>query len=126
VAKKEHLFELLKEKRTALITQAVTKGLDSNVPMKDSGVEWLGEIPACWEVGELRRLNRKGTSITYGIVQAGPHVENGVPYIRTSDMAGEVLPRTGYQRASREVDAAYQRSKIATGDVCETTALRSA
>jgi type I restriction enzyme, S subunit len=81
VAKKEHLFELLKEKRTALITQAVTKGLDSNVPMKDSGVEWLGEIPACWEVGELRRLNRKGTSITYGIVQAGPHVENGVPYI---------------------------------------------
>lgn len=49
VAKKERLIELLQEKRTALITRAVTKGLDPNVPMKDSGVEWLGEIPAHWE-----------------------------------------------------------------------------
>ncbi|MBA2245468.1 MAG: restriction endonuclease subunit S [Gemmatimonadetes bacterium] len=54
VAKKERLIELLQEKRTALITRAVTKGLDPNVPMKDSGVEWLGEIPAGWEVKHLR------------------------------------------------------------------------
>ena len=54
VAKKERLIELLQEKRTALITRAVTKGLDPNVPMKDSGVEWLGEIPAHWEVKRLR------------------------------------------------------------------------
>jgi len=50
VAKKERLIELLQEKRAALITRAVTKGLDPNVPMKDSGVEWLGEIPAHREV----------------------------------------------------------------------------
>jgi len=50
VAKKKRLIELLQEERTALITRAVTKGLDPNVPMKDSGVEWLGEIPAHWEV----------------------------------------------------------------------------
>ena len=50
VAKKERLIELLQEKRTALICHAVTKGLDPDVPMKDSGVEWLGEIPAHWEV----------------------------------------------------------------------------
>ena len=49
VARKERLIELLQEKRTALITRAVTRGLDPNVPMKDSGVEWLGEIPAHWE-----------------------------------------------------------------------------
>lgn len=48
VAKKERLIELLQEKRTALITGAVTKGLDPNVPVKDSCVEWLGEIPAHW------------------------------------------------------------------------------
>jgi type I restriction enzyme S subunit len=48
VAKKERLIELLLEQRTALITRAVTKGLDPTVPMKDSGVEWLGEIPAHW------------------------------------------------------------------------------
>lgn len=50
IAKKERLIELLQEKRQALITRAVTKGLDPNVPMKDSGIEWLGEIPAHWPV----------------------------------------------------------------------------
>ena len=50
VAKKTRFIELLREKRQALITQAVTKGLDPSVPMKDSGVEWLGEVPAHWGV----------------------------------------------------------------------------
>ena len=54
VAKKERLLELLQEKRSALISHAVTRGLDPNVPMKDSGVEWLGEIPAHWEVQRLK------------------------------------------------------------------------
>ena len=58
VARKERLIELLQEKRTALITRAVTQGLDPNVPMKDSGVEWLGEIPAHWEIKEIKRLFR--------------------------------------------------------------------
>lgn len=50
VAKKERLVELLQEQRTALITRAVTKGLDTIVPLKDSCVEWLGAIPAHWSV----------------------------------------------------------------------------
>jgi type I restriction enzyme S subunit len=54
VAKKERLIELLQEQRTALITRAVTKGLDPNVPLKNSGVEWLGEIPAHWTCKHLR------------------------------------------------------------------------
>jgi len=49
IHKKERLIALLKEKRQALITRAVTKGLDPNVEMKDSGVEWIGEIPAHWD-----------------------------------------------------------------------------
>ena len=62
VAKKERLIELLQEKRTALISHAVTKGLDPDVPMKDSGVEWLGEIPAHWELKRIKGLlvSRKG------------------------------------------------------------------
>ena len=56
VAKKERVIELLQEKRTALITRAVTKGLDPKVPMKDSGVEWLGEIPAHWESSRMWRI----------------------------------------------------------------------
>jgi len=59
VAKKERLIELLYEKRTALITRAVTKGLDPNVPMKDSGVEWLGEVPEHWECLVLKRIARR-------------------------------------------------------------------
>lgn len=59
IAKKERLIELLQEKRTALIAQAVTKGLDPNVPMKDSGVEWLGKIPAHWRTERNRRLFRE-------------------------------------------------------------------
>ncbi len=56
VAKKERLIELLHEQRTALITRAVTKGLDPSVPTKDSGVEWLEEIPAQWEAMAAGRL----------------------------------------------------------------------
>jgi type I restriction enzyme, S subunit len=56
VAKKERLIELLQEQRTALITRAVTKGLDPTAPMKDSGLEWLGQIPAHWEVKRLKHL----------------------------------------------------------------------
>ncbi len=56
VAKKERLIELLQEKRTALITRAVTKGINPDAPMKDPGVEWLGEIPAHWEVKPLSRV----------------------------------------------------------------------
>ena len=54
VAKKEQLIELLQERRTALMTRAVTKGLDPNVPMKDSGVEWPGQIPTHWEVKRIK------------------------------------------------------------------------
>lgn len=57
IQKKEQMIELLKEKRIALITQAVTKGLDPNVKMKDSGIEWLGEVPEHWKVKRLKYLS---------------------------------------------------------------------
>ncbi|WP_226019809.1 restriction endonuclease subunit S [Novosphingobium sp. FKTRR1] len=56
VAEQERLIALLKEKRQAVISHAVTKGLNPNAPLKDSGIEWLGQIPAHWEVVQLRRL----------------------------------------------------------------------
>lgn len=56
IRKKEKLIELLQEERTAIINQAVTRGLDPNVKMKDSGVEWLGEIPEHWAVLPLKRI----------------------------------------------------------------------
>lgn len=73
VAKKERLIELLQEKRTSLIAQTVTKGLDPNVPMKDFGVEWLGEIAAAWEVRRLRRFlkDRPKNGVSPAIGPAG-------------------------------------------------------
>ncbi|WP_228041844.1 restriction endonuclease subunit S [Planktothrix mougeotii] len=64
INKKESLLEKLDEKRTAIISHAVTKGLDSNVPMKDSGIEWLGEIPEHWESLKIKRLTliKRGAS----------------------------------------------------------------
>lgn len=56
IAKQEKLIELLKEKRQAVISHAVTKGLNSDVPMKDSGVEWLGEVPEGWDVLRINLL----------------------------------------------------------------------
>lgn len=56
IEKKEKLIKLLEEKRQATITEAVTKGLDPNVKMKGSGVEWIGEIPEHWEVSRLKYL----------------------------------------------------------------------
>ena len=56
IAEQQRLIELLQEKRQAVISHAVTKGLNPDVPMKDSGIEWLGEVPEHWEVVSVRRI----------------------------------------------------------------------
>ncbi|SER99975.1 restriction endonuclease subunit S [Halopseudomonas bauzanensis] len=61
IEEQQRLIELLKEKRQAVISHAVTKGLDPSVPMKDSGVEWLGEVPQHWEVLATKRFFRMVT-----------------------------------------------------------------
>lgn len=59
IAKQDRLIELLREKRQAVVSRAVTKGLDLNVKMKDSGVEWLGELPAHWSVVRVKNVTTK-------------------------------------------------------------------
>ena len=63
IEKTQRKIELLKEKRTSLINEVVTKGLNPNVEMKDSGVEWIGEIPSHWETNKLKYLSK----IIYGV-----------------------------------------------------------
>ena len=64
IEEQQRLIELLKEKRQAVISHAVTKGLDPTAPMKDSGVEWLGEVPAHWEVSKFGFLKTVLTDYT--------------------------------------------------------------
>jgi len=63
IADKNRLLELYEEEKTAIINQAVTKGLDPNVSMKDSGIEWLGEIPEHWEVKKVKHVMKSLNSI---------------------------------------------------------------
>lgn len=83
VAKKERMIELLREKRTALITQAVTKGLDRNVPMKYSGVEWLGEIPAHWGAVRVKSITADHKQ---GFYTEEAYVDDGVKLARITDI----------------------------------------
>ncbi len=80
-------------------------------------MEWIGEIPEHWEIIRLKHVVPRDRPVTYGIVQAGPHVPDGVPYIKTSDMSGSELPVDGYQRTSEEIDNQYARSRVIPGDV---------
>jgi type I restriction enzyme S subunit len=87
VAKKERLIDLLQEKRAALITRAVTKGLDPNVHMKDSGVEWLGEIPAHWECVALARLTISRCDGPFGSSLKSEHYsDTGVRVVRLQNI----------------------------------------
>jgi type I restriction enzyme S subunit len=68
VAEQQRLIELLKEKRQAVISHAVLKGLNPEAPMKDSGIEWLGEMPAHWRVGAIKHFVLQKT----GAIKTGP------------------------------------------------------
>ncbi len=116
VAKKERLIELLQEKRAALITRAVTKGLDPNVPMKDSGVEWLGEIPAHWEV---RRLKQLVPQITVGIVVTPSkyYVDQGVPCLRSLNIAQGHIDMAEPVFISAAANELHRKSQIFEGDL---------
>ena len=82
---KETLIERLKEKRTALITHAVTKGLDSNAKMKPSGVAWIGDIPDGWEVKKIKYVAKK--SLMYGANESPDDFDETQPrYIRITDI----------------------------------------
>lgn len=85
VTKKTRFIELLREKRQALITHAVTKGLDPNVPMKDSGVEWLGSIPQNWSTKRLRFV----CDVTTGSRDTINATEDGAYpfYVRSQEVA---------------------------------------
>lgn len=83
VAEQEKLIGLLKEKRQAVISHAVTKGLDPNARMKDSGVEWLGEVPEGWKVVMIRRCLIEHRQ---GYYSSNPYSESGVKLLRITDL----------------------------------------
>lgn len=118
IKKKLQKIELLKEQRISIINQAVTKGLNSEVSMKDSGVEWIGEMPADWEIGKLNHICSK---ITNGYV--GPTrdimIESGVGYIQGIHVKNREIIFTpdGPYYVSEEWSNAHSKSILQEGDV---------
>ncbi len=116
MAKKERLIELLQEKRAALISRAVAKGLDPDVLMKASGVEWLGEVPAHWNI---RRLKYLTPEITVGIVvtPAKYYVDEGIPCLRSLNVQENGLRDADLVYISRESNENLRKSMIFKGDL---------
>lgn len=117
VVEQRRLMDLLKEKRQAVISHAVTKGLNPDAPLKPSGIEWLGDIPAHWEVVALKRI------VSHPIID-GPHespkrLDEGIPFMSAESVAKGFLDfekKWGY--ISQEDHERYsQRYKPKWGDI---------
>lgn len=86
IAEQEKLIALLAEKRRATISHAVSRGLNPNAPMKDSGVPWLGEVPAHWRVLSLKHL--VSTPITDGPHETPNFPDDGIPFVSAEAVSG--------------------------------------
>ena len=117
VAKKTRFIELLREKRQALITHAVTNGLDPNVKMKGSGVEWLGEVPEHWRVIPLKWDLSFLTSGSRG--WAENYADDGALFIRIGNLtrASFELDLSDIQRVAVPDGAESERTKVRPGDL---------
>ena len=117
VARKERLIELLQEKRTALISRAVTKGLDPDVEMRDSGVEWLGAIPAHWDTVKLKFISPK-QSVGLVLNPSSYFTPEGtVPFILGNNISEHGISVDDASRITEESNQKLEGSMLRTGDL---------
>jgi len=119
IEEQRRLIALLKEKRQAVVSHAVTKGLDPHGPMKDSGIEWLGEVPAHWEIKPLKYLATDFCDGPFGSGLKSEHyVDEGVRVIRLQN-----IKEDGFDGADAAFinetyfQASLTRHEVAAGDV---------
>jgi type I restriction enzyme, S subunit len=117
ISKKERMIELYEEEKASVINHAVTKGLDPAAKMKDSGIEWLGEIPAHWEVKKLKHLVCKIGSGVTPKGGASVYQQSGVPLLRSQNIHFDGLRLDDVAYISDEIHNNMSGSKIVSGDV---------
>ncbi|MBU2858616.1 hypothetical protein HF289_17720 [Acidithiobacillus ferrooxidans] len=119
IAEYETLIELLKEKRQALISQAVTKGLNPDVPMKDSGVEWLGEVPEGWKPIPLHSMSSDSNSlfIDGDWIESKDLSDTGIRYITTGNVGEGFYKEQGAGFISEETFVDLRCTKVKPGDI---------
>ena len=88
LSEKEAMVEQLQQYRKSLISETVTRGLDPNVPMKDSGIDWIGQIPQHWSVVKLKYTGNFDNGLTYS---PNDVVENGILVLRSSNIQNQKL-----------------------------------
>lgn len=116
IEKQQRLIELLKEKRQAVISHAVTKGLSPNAPMKDSGVEWLGEVPAHWALLRVKFVCSFTTSGPRGWSELVG--ETGSLFIQSGDLTDSLAVNfSGAKRVQVGNDGEAKRTALCNGDV---------
>lgn len=120
IEKKRALLDRLAEKRQALITPAVTKGLNLDAPMKPSRIDWLGDIPAHWEVKQLRRVRRYMTSGSRD--WAAYYADGGDPFLRMTNVTGQgvELDLDDLRFVSLEGVTEGTRTSVLEGDILIT------
>jgi type I restriction enzyme S subunit len=116
ISEQQQLIELLKEKRQAVISHAVTKGLNPDAPMKPSGIEWLGDVPKHWEVKRLKHIS---PFITVGVV-VNPSsfvADEGLPFIYGGDIREGIIDWANSRRIDERSGEANSKTKLNAGDL---------
>ena len=119
IDKQEQLITLLQEKRQAIISHAVTRGLNPNVKMKESGIEWLGEVPEHWEVTKLGYIAKK---IGSGKTPRGGrevYLKEGILFLRSQNVhdTGLMLEKKEAVYISVEIDSEMSATRVKPGDI---------
>lgn len=117
IEKTQRKIGLLKEQRTSLINQVVTKGLNPDVEMKDSGVEWIGEIPSHWVTSKLGLYTLKIGSGSTPRGGSEVYVDQGVPFIRSQNVHFRGLILDDISFIDEETHNSMKGSKVYFGDV---------
>jgi type I restriction enzyme S subunit len=124
IGAKRRIITLLQEQKQAIIHRAVTRGLDPSIPLKDSGIPWLGEIPEHWEVRQVRRVADFITSGSRG--WADYYSETGLIFIQSGNLGRDMALNFRYiQHVQPPSGAEGQRTRVKTDDllICITGAL---
>lgn len=118
IANKQKEIELLKERRQILIQTVVTKGLDENVKMKNSGVDWIGEIPAHWEVRKLKYLTEYFKGFAFSSTD---FAEEGVPIVKASNIKNWTIENISSFISLDNQNSRFENFRLLEGDIIIST-----
>jgi type I restriction enzyme S subunit len=118
ISKKQQFITLLQEERIAVINQAVTKGLDPKVKMKNSGIEWLGEIPEHWEVKKLKYHLKTTKGFAF---KSDLFTDKGIPVVKASDIKNKTIRLKTAHYIPEIIAKDYESVRLSKGDILIST-----